>query len=187
MVVTALWWCCKLIDRGNGLLHCYMLWQWQDSYQSYQLSVITNWAIPPPQRAVTDAGSIVGVSLHVYICLCMGRLCRFIVAWCTLREWLRMQNCDIDNTTTNYSLVVQWGMKLCFPVFGQAQWREEYRLVTVHTHVCTVTSTASLEYQATGTITCYPTQLHYPNTEWTSPCPILIMPSTRVGSDKYQF
>ena len=41
--------------------------------------------------------------------------------------------------------------------------------------------------QATGTVNCYLTQLHYPDTEPTSPCPILIMPSARLGSDKYQF
>ena len=48
-------------------------------------------------------------------------------------------------------------------------------------------SAASLEQQATGTIICYTTQLHYPDTETTSPCPMLIMPSARLGSDKYQF
>ena len=46
---------------------------------------------------------------------------------------------------------------------------------------------ASLEHQAAGTLICYPTQLHYPDTEQTSHCPILIMMSTRLGSNKYQF
>ena len=41
----------------------------------------------------------------------------------------------------------------------------------------------SLEHQAAGTMTCYPTQSLYPNTEQTSPCPILIMPSAGLGSD----
>ena len=45
---------------------------------------------------------------------------------------------------------------------------------------------ASLEHQAT--MTCYPAIAillsHYPDTEWTSPCPILIMPSARLGSEK---
>ena len=36
---------------------------------------------------------------------------------------------------------------------------------------------------ATGTVTCYPTQSHYPDTEPTSHCPILIMPSARLGRD----
>ena len=34
---------------------------------------------------------------------------------------------------------------------------------------------------------CYPTQSNYPGTEPSSPCPILIMPSTRLGSYTYQF
>ena len=33
----------------------------------------------------------------------------------------------------------------------------------------------------------YPTQSHYPDTELASPCPILLMLSARLGSDKYQF
>ena len=48
-------------------------------------------------------------------------------------------------------------------------------------------SDISLEHQAASTMTCYPTQSHYNDTEPTSPCPILIMPSTRLGSNKYQF
>ena len=45
-------------------------------------------------------------------------------------------------------------------------------------------SAASL---ATGSITYYPTQSHYPDTERTNLCPILIMLSDRLGSNKYQF
>ena len=48
-------------------------------------------------------------------------------------------------------------------------------------------SAASLGHQTAGTRTCYPTQSHYPDTEPTGPCPILIMPSARLGSDKYKF
>ena len=36
-------------------------------------------------------------------------------------------------------------------------------------------------------MTQYPTQSHYPDTEVTNPFPILLMPSARLGSDKYQF
>ena len=46
---------------------------------------------------------------------------------------------------------------------------------------------ASLEHQPTSTMTCYPTQSHYPDPELNSLCPILIMPSASLGSDKYQF
>ena len=41
--------------------------------------------------------------------------------------------------------------------------------------------------QAVSTMTQCPTQSHYPGTELTSPCPSLIIPSTYLGSDKYQF
>ena len=37
-------------------------------------------------------------------------------------------------------------------------------------------SAASVEHQTTGSMTCYPTQSHYPDTKTPSPCPILIMP-----------
>ena len=36
-------------------------------------------------------------------------------------------------------------------------------------------------------MTCYLTQLHYPDTEPTSPSHPLIMPNTRLGCDKYHF
>ena len=39
----------------------------------------------------------------------------------SLREQHRSQNCNIDCTTPNYSLVVWRGMKLCFTVVGQGQ------------------------------------------------------------------
>ena len=48
-------------------------------------------------------------------------------------------------------------------------------------------SASHLGNHATSTMTRYPTQSHFPDTEETSPCPILIMPRTRLGSDKYQF
>ena len=47
-------------------------------------------------------------------------------------------------------------------------------------------SAAQLGYQAASTMTCT-TQSHYPDTEPTSPCPILLMLSANLGSDKYQF
>ena len=48
-------------------------------------------------------------------------------------------------------------------------------------------SAAPLGDQATSSITWYLTQSHYPDTEPTSPCLILIMPSARLGSDQYKF
>ena len=48
-------------------------------------------------------------------------------------------------------------------------------------------SAASLGHQASRPMICYPTQSHYPETEPTSPRPILIMLSSRLGKDKCQF
>ena len=44
-------------------------------------------------------------------------------------------------------------------------------------HSWQFSSAAPLENQATSTMSRYPTQLHYPDIELTSGCPILIMPS----------
>ena len=44
---------------------------------------------------------------------------------------------------------------------------------------------APLENQVTSNMTWYPTKLHYPDTASTSHCPILIMLTTQLGSDKY--
>ena len=56
---------------------------------------------------------------------------------------------------------------------------------------CTLMATllycCPLRNQAVSTMTWYPTQSHYPDIEPTSPCPILILPSTCLGSDRYQF
>ena len=41
--------------------------------------------------------------------------------------------------------------------------------------------------QATNTMTLYPTQSHYPDTELISLCPIRLMSNAKLGSDKYEF
>ena len=46
---------------------------------------------------------------------------------------------------------------------------------------------SALGNQAASTMTRYATQLYYPNSEPTSPCPALLMASARLGSDDYQF
>ena len=48
-------------------------------------------------------------------------------------------------------------------------------------------SAVSLGHQASSTMTCYPMKSHYPDTEPTSPYPILIMSSIMLASEKYQF
>ena len=47
-------------------------------------------------------------------------------------------------------------------------------------------SAVSLGHQTAGTMACYPIQSHYPDTDPTSPCPILIISSAWLGNNKYQ-
>ena len=46
--------------------------------------------------------------------------------------------------------------------------------------------TVPLADKTAGMKTQFPTRPHYPDTELTSPYPILVMPSARLGSDKNQ-
>ena len=62
-------------------------------------------------------------------------------------------------------------------------YQDGYRLVTVHNHGYFIV----LGDQAVGAMAQYPTQSHYPDTELTSPCPILLMMCARLGSGKSQF
>ena len=55
----------------------------------------------------------------------------------------------------------------------------------VSAHSWQLYSAAPLGNYATGTLTQYPTQSHYPDTELTSPCPIPLMQSAGLGNDKY--
>ena len=66
-------------------------------------------------------------------------------------------------------------------------YQDWYPLARVHTHDHWLYSAAPLGNQANNTMIWYPSQSHYPDTEPTSPCPILIMLSTWLGSYKYQF
>ena len=68
---------------------------------------------------------------------------------------------------------------------GVKLYQDGHRLVTGYTH-CDAIVLPSLGYQAVNAITQYPTQSYYPNTVLTSPCPVILMASTRLGSDKYQ-
>ena len=85
-----------------------------------------------------------------------------------------------------FALVVRWGMKQCFTVVRHARWGDENWLCD-SAHSWRLYSAALLGDLATSTVTCYSTQSHYPDTEPTSPCSILIMRGTRLGSNKYQF
>ena len=59
-------------------------------------------------------------------------------------------------------------------------YQDGCRSLTVHTHGDFIGD------QATCIMTQFLTQSHYLGTELTSPCPVLVMPSTRLGIDKYQ-
>ena len=48
-------------------------------------------------------------------------------------------------------------------------------------------SAATQGVQPTATMNQYPTQSHYPDTELTSPCPILVISNATLRSEKYQF
>ena len=68
-------------------------------------------------------------------------------------------------------------------------WQQDqdgYRVVTVHTHVDFI-SAAPPGDQADSTMTGYPIQSHYHAFEPTSRCPILIMQSAWLGSDKNKY
>ena len=100
---------------------------------------------------------------QIQLYACMGSLCRFIVASCTLRGMQRSQNCNNEGTTSG---PVRYKAKLqscrTSPVGG-------WVLTCECVYSWQLYSAASLEHQDAGTKTCYPTQLHYPDTEPTSP------------------
>ena len=85
-------------------------------------------------------------------------------------------------------ILLQTGLWL---VFGVMSWQH----LRTYQDMCTLDSVhwwwlygaAPLEDHSASIMTWYPTQSHYPDTEPTSPCPILIIPSTRRGSNMYTF
>ena len=81
-----------------------------------------------------------------------------------------------------------WFVYLLFYVLATFKVKPDgYRIVTVHTHGDWLHSAAPLENKTTRIMIWYPTQLYYSDTESTNPCPILIMLSTWLGNDKYEF
>ena len=67
--------------------------------------------------------------------------------------------------------------------FVLRSYENGYRFVTVHT----LGDFIELPYWETSlSVPWYFTESHYPNIEPTSPCPILVMPSNWLESDKYQ-
>ena len=85
-----------------------------------------------------------------------------------------------SEVTLQYTLDVQ-GMLVCLLsvyVLATSRWVP----TCDSAHSWRLYSAASQEHQATSTSTFYPTQSHYPETQSTSPCPIIIIPRTRLGS-----
>ena len=114
------------------------------------------------------------------VCVCVyGEFAPLYSCLRTLRKRYRSQNCDNGGTTS--------GLVRC----TSQLWDKRGEGVEVPT--CRnvpswrLYSAASLGHQVAGTLTCYPIQSHYPDTGPISLCRILIMPSTGLGSDKYQF
>ena len=74
---------------------------------------------------------------------------------------------------------------------GKVCWLFEFNILTtskvISGHLYWLYDAVPLRHQATGTITEYPTQSHYPGTELTSPCPLLIIPCIWIESDVYIF
>ena len=65
-------------------------------------------------------------------------------------------------------------------------YQDGHRLLTVHIH-CNFHSAVPLGDQAADTTPLYHIQSHYADISQTSPCPLLFIPSARLGSDMYQF
>ena len=109
---------------------------------------------------------------------------KFHIDKCIMSNWQDEWNSAGANKLYSVKPVLSLFVVLCpINIYGLSGWVPTCDSV----HSWELYSAASLEHQAAGTMTCYPIESHYPDTELTSPCPILIMPSARLGSDKYQF
>ena len=62
-----------------------------------------------------------------------------------------------------------------------------YSTVPLRNHECRYYSAPRLEDEAVSKMTQYLTQSHFPDFELASPCPILLMPSAKLGHEKYKF
>ena len=115
---------------------------------------------------------------------------RLVCCWCftPLQHLMSYQDMLIstyvkNNTLTNDRLVGCWSFT---SLQHLRSYQGRYRIVTV-IHSWWLFSIALLGNQATSTLSQCPTQWHYPDTELVCPCPMRIMPSAMMGSDKYKF
>ena len=84
-------------------------------------------------------------------------------------------------------LPVEKHYSLLFYVLATSNVISGWILTCDSSHSWWLYSAAPLGQQTASTMTWNLFQSYYPDNEPTSPCPILIMPSTWLGSDKYQF
>ena len=99
------------------------------------------------------------------------------------KNWHCWKGSALYTANENYTKFVCWSFR---SLQHLRAYQYGYQLVTVHTHGDSIVL-SHWGNQATNTMTQYSNQSHYPDTELTSPCPILLMLSARIWSDKYPF
>ena len=125
---------------------------------------------PSLSRALSDVQST--YELSTLFCLCSRS--PYICMWCNREISSKMVSAQVFFCWLFYILATSKVISGRIMTDDSAQpWRLD--------------SAASLGDQGSSIVTWYPTQLHSTDTEPTSPCPILIMPSAWLCSNKYQF
>ena len=76
---------------------------------------------------------------------------------------------------------------LVFYILAPSKIISGWVLTRVSVHSRWLYSAATLMHQAADTMIQHPTQSEYPDPEITNPCPIILIPSSRLGSDTSQF
>ena len=117
------------------------------------------------------------------------------MSWTDLlpRSYLRHNMCKVCHSTPVNCIVCNvtswpgcmWICSLLFYFLPTSKVISGWVLTCNSARSSCLYSAAPLGEQAVSTMTWYPTQSYYPDTEPTSPCFILIMPSAWLWSDKY--
>ena len=84
-------------------------------------------------------------------------------------------------------LIVHTVIDMLFYILATAKVISEWVLTCDGAHSWWLYSPAPLGNQTFSTMPWYPTQWHYPDAGPANPCPIVIMLSIWLGSDKFQF
>ena len=88
--------------------------------------------------------------------------------------------------TWNIAIILVWLLEFCILPISKVI-SGQVPPICECMHSWWLYSAAPLGDEIASTMIWYPTQSHYPDTERSSTCPTLLMPSTRLGSSKYQF